>query len=157
MFTTNIRGIEKAIKQNNALITVATNKKFVYILKSYTDENLNVYTGYNFKNVLIKASKFLPENKLETQKCVMSNDEAHSSIEFALKDAGLKMFIYKKDEEYVIELYSKTDKEKERPVTVQTCKLKEGLNTAINQLEEDLTKKLFDFKSKHPKEFGIED
>jgi len=157
MFTTNIRGIENVLKNKNALISISTNKKFVYVLKSATEDGVKVYTGYNFKNMLIKASKFLPEGKNETQICVGSNGATTNSIEFALKDAEFMMRIYVKDEQYIIEMYSKTDKEKLNPWLVKQCKTKQGLLTAINELEADLDKKLFNYKLSHPKDFGIED
>ena len=157
MFTTNIRGIENVLKNKNALISISTNRRFVYSLKCTCEDGTKVYTGHNFKNMLIKASKFLPEWKDEIQVCVGSNDITTNSIEFALKDAGLMMRIYVKDEQYFIEMYSKTDKEKLNPWLVKQCKTKQGLLTIINELELDLDKKLFDYKTAHPKDFGIED
>ena len=157
MFTTNIRGIENVLKNKNALISISTNRRFVYVLKSVSDDGAKVYIGHSFKNMLIKASKFLPEGKNETQNCIASNGTITNSIEFALKDAGFMMRIYVKDEQYIIEMYLKSDKEKLNPWIVKQCKTKQGLLTAINELEADLDKKLFDYKLSHPKDFGIED
>lgn len=157
MFTSNIKGIERALKEKNVLITISTNKKNVYVLKSVNEEEKNVYTGYNFRNVLIKASKFLPEGKNENLICVVSNDKTQNSIEFALKDAGLKMIIYLNEGEYNVELYLKSDKQMVSPWVAKKCPVKQGLLTVINELEKDMDKKLFDYKVAHPKDFGLDD
>ena len=97
MYTSNIRGIEKTLKENQALITISANKRNVFKLKCCTENDVNVYTGYSLKNVLIKASKFLPENKPENQVCVMGNFDTIGSIEYTLKHFDFKITGFNKD------------------------------------------------------------
>lgn len=94
----DIRGIDKAIIEKDAVIEISMGKKNVRKLKVMVDsEEAKIYTSFTLNDVLRKASKNLLLNQNESQVCVCGSAQIENGIDWLLTKKFYITIIQEKD------------------------------------------------------------
>ena len=134
----DFKGIEKAIKTSDAVVTISMERRNVRKLTVEMGENeTKVFTSFSLESVIKKASKYLLERQNEEMMCVAGDEKITDGIEWLLTK---KFNITITKEEDVFDTYKVVIKTKSKlnckVIYVNSVFQVQGIHELFKQLED---------------------